>query len=107
MPTYGELSRKYAEKVSSAAKRTHLTKSARFITESQKQDKLVAALQEIWRDLERYRISDEDRDTILRMAGRELGLEDPGTFVILVKEASNENFVALANYWSTFFAELD
>lgn len=111
MPTYDEIASQYAEKIKSAVKGSGLTKSASSITESVKRDKIVNVLKEIFHDINRYKkdnkpLSNSDKENIFKLVGKKLGLSRPEKVYLMIREASNDQFVALANYWSQFYEEI-
>jgi len=115
MTTFDELSQRYSSQIRAAASENPITKSAGYLTESEKrqrkQQNVAAILKQINEDLKQYTIdgkplSEDQKSRILKSAAEILGLKRPEALVLMIKEASNDNFVALANYWATFFAEL-
>lgn len=115
MATFRDIADDYSSKIRSAISETSSTKTAGYITESEmqrnKQNNVVAVLKSINADLKGYTvdgkpISDAQKAQIIRLAAEVLGLKIPENLVYMVKEASNDNFVALANYWAAFFAEI-
>ncbi len=115
MATFREISEDYSRRIRSSISESSFAKSGSLMKESERQQekrrRIFAVLKEINVDLMRYTIdnkplSDEQKHQILKVAAEILGLKRPDTLVIMVKEASNDNFVALANYWATFFAEI-
>ena len=107
MPTYGELSQQYARSIKSAASSAIQRKSAGLITEAEKRRRIIVSFQEVRSDLNKYDLTDSGRNSILRLTAQNLGLANTDSFVILVKRASIDNFVDLADYWDQFFAQLD
>jgi hypothetical protein len=95
------------------AKDRGLVTKGEFITESvAARSHLAAALKKIQADLDsrRYsltdrKLSDEDKKQILGGA-RLLLPKRPVNFVQLVKEASLDDFAALADEWDQFFSEM-
>ncbi len=115
MPTFDEISEDYSKRIRAAASESSLSKSAAYLTESEKQQEkqrnVTAVLKQINEDLKGYTIeskplSEDQRNRIIKGAAVVLGLKKPDSLVLMLKEASNDNFVALANYWAAFFAEM-
>ncbi len=111
MATYDEIASQYADKIKSAVKTSGLTKSASLITESTKRSKIINILKEISNDVQKYTkdnkpLSDADKEFLFELVGKKLGLSKPDKVFLMVKEASNDSFVALANYWAQFYEEI-
>jgi hypothetical protein len=123
MATFDELAERYAQQIRIAARADRPPKTASVKIESAmaktdstsiKGARLVGALKTVDENLDglvlsdtRKALTEEQRTDILRQTGIKLGLKKPERLYLMVKEASNDNFVALVSYWDAFFAELD
>lgn len=108
--TFASLAEEYAQKIKATVKRTSLTKTAMFLTEAT-QYQVFNELKEISEDIKKYsqggkELTDDQLKIIFKIVGEKLGLKEPGKVYLMIKEASNDNFVALANYWATFYEEI-
>ncbi len=112
MATFDSIAEEYTLKIKNSAKKTSLEKSASLKIESIQKDTLVLTLKEINEDIKNYSIegkplSETQKQDIFRRVGNKLGLSEPDKVYLMLKEASNDNFVALANYWSNFIDEIE
>ncbi len=67
---------------------------------------LIAILQEINKSLNQYNLSDLKKNSIINEISDNLGLKHT-SLLLMLKEASNDNFAGLANYLENFFEELE
>jgi len=112
MATYDEIASQYAEKIKSAVKSSGLTKSASLITEATKRDQIINLLKELASDVKKYRsedkpLSEANKEYLFELVGKKLGLSKPDKIYLILREASNDQFVALANYWAQFYEEIE
>lgn len=112
MATYDEIAAEYKNRVQQELGRSSALKTSAAVTESSRRQRAASVFTEIWQDLSQYTkhglpLDEPTKKQILAITGQKLGLVRPETFYIMVKEASNDNLVALVNYWDAFFSELD
>jgi len=112
MATFDSIAEEYALKIKNSVKKSGLTKSASLLTESSEQKVFVNALKEINEDVKKYSVegkslTESQKEDIFNRVGSKLGLSKPEKIYLMLKEASNDNFVALANYWASFYEELE
>ena len=110
MPTFDEVAEEYSIKIKKSLLESGLTKTASLLTESWQRDVFVSNLKEIAVDIERYTanglpLTNVQKEKIFRLVGKKFGLMDTNVVYGMIKEASNNNFVALANYWAIFRKE--
>lgn len=114
--TYKEIAEKFAQKIRNGAKQTELKESSSVTVIKEafsKRDPILEALKSIKNDLDGYvysetkkPLSEDDKRDILKQAGEILGLSKPADLIYIVKEASNENAIALLTYISQFINDL-
>jgi hypothetical protein len=112
MPFADILAERLADKIVAAA-REDRSRGIPAVYESVRRSSVASSLKEINEELGRLIIPalqrpltpSERSDVVLRI-GKALGLRDPSKLDFLMKQASNDAFIELTEYWDRFFREL-
>lgn len=112
MATKNELAEDYKNRIKTELKRSPMLKTEAVIKDSAERDRIVNLLKGIWKDLNKYEedgqpLKESTKEEILTLAGKKLGLKPPRKLYVMIKESSNDNFMALMNYWADFFSEVE
>src|SRR5689334_3009068 len=102
MPTFREVAQQYAANVRQAIRQEGA--SARSLTASSlRYSPIARTFKAIADDLDRYTIqgsplTEDDKRTILEIAGEELGLDTPAEFYYATRAGSNDAYMQMITY---------
>lgn len=105
MPTFKEIAQGYAAKVRTATRLDGFTKAAAAAVKSTDLpgSAILKVAKEITANLDTYRVdgqplTEEQRKTILELAGQELELAMPSDFYWFIKGGSNDAYMQMITY---------
>ena len=106
MPTFQEIGRQYADRVTRAMARDGFTKTASASVHTVRGSAVANELKAIAGELDTYwqvdsrLLTDEQKKLIAKEAGLALGLEHPDEFNLAVRCASNDAYMELVDHIS-------